>query len=119
MKKLLAMLLAAMMVFTVVGCDKKTAGTEPANIAGSYKLTAGMDNGTAVPEDQIPEYIIELSEDGGVTMTIMGISETGTWTQNGNVLTLTSDEGQTMDVTLEGNALVFTEGSNTMTFTKQ
>ena len=119
MKKLLALLLATMMVFTVAGCDKKAAGTETANIAGTYKLTAGLDNGNAVPADQIPEYIIELTEDGGVTMTVMGTTETGTWAQNGNVLTLTSDGGQTMDVTLEANALVFTEGSNSMTFTKQ
>lgn len=110
MKKLLALLLAVMMVFTLVGCSKSVAGT--------YKMTKAEMGGTELPMDAAPEMTITLNKDGTVVLSSEGESENGTWTQNGDTLTLSSDEGEDMDLTVDGNNLIMEQSGVTVTFSK-
>ena len=151
MKKLLAMLLAAMMVFTVVGCEQKKDDAAPvaeettdataeevpvateapvatetpavieevtSDITGTYKLSGAEMDGEALPMEGAPEMGIILDADGTVTLTSDGEAETGTWTQEGNELILTSDEGEVMTMTLEDGNLVMEESGVKMIFSK-
>ncbi|MBR5239232.1 MAG: hypothetical protein IKW04_01485 [Clostridia bacterium] len=148
MKKLLAMLLAAMMVFTVVGCEQKPATTETeapaetatpaeteapveteapaeidevsADITGTYKLSGAEMDGVVMSAEEMgaPEMGIILDADGTVTLTSEGESETGTWALEGNELILTSDEGDVMTMTLEDGNLVMEESGIKMIFSK-
>ncbi|MBR5239234.1 MAG: hypothetical protein IKW04_01495 [Clostridia bacterium] len=116
MKKLLALLLAAMMVFTVVGCDKKGG----AAIAGTYTLTGAEMNGEALPMDGAPETAVTLNADGTGTVSEGEATTACTWTQEGDTVTLVAPEQERpLVLTLEGNALVIEESGVKMTFTKQ
>ena len=124
MKKLLAMLLAAMMVFTVVGCEQKAetpAATEApvAGIAGTYKLSGAEMNGEALPMEGAPEMSVTLNADGSATVANGEENIPATWTQEGNTVTLVSpEEAEPMVLTVEGADLVIEDAGMKMIFSK-
>ncbi len=134
MKRIISIALAALMVvFLMAGCK---GGASDAS--GLYKVSEM--NGTPIleyfqkeaedsgaelndvlslfglSEETISDYwTITLDKDGTVSMTMMGESTEGTWTQDGNTVTITIDD-EPMDfaydngklsVTAEGVSVVF------------
>lgn len=71
-------------------------------------------NGVTITEDYAT---IELKDDGSYSLTMIGVSMSGTWTQDGNKVTLTNSEGVPQEATLDGNVLTlaFSEGSVDLT----
>ncbi|MBR5239229.1 MAG: hypothetical protein IKW04_01470 [Clostridia bacterium] len=144
MKKLLAMLLAAMMVFTVVGCEQKPATTETkapadgevpvateapaeieeasADITGTYVLTSSSDNGEEIPAEMLPQLSCTLNEDYTGTYANGGGEIQIQWAQEGNTVTFTAVGDGPADplvLTAEGNTLTGTDGTTVLVFTKQ
>ena len=115
MKKLTALLLAVLMVFTLAAC-KKTA-----SVSGTYKLTAASMDGEDIPLESEDIMYVVLNADGtgtyGPENDVMDI----TWSQEGDTVTLISKQigadnpfvmtydGTTLSGTTDGLALVFTK----------
>ena len=99
MKKVTALLLAVLMVFTLAACQKNSA-------AGTYILTSAEINGEIISAEGILNASITLEKDGTMIVSDDSSSEMGTWTQKGNVITQVSETGTTRDMVLEGDKLI-------------
>lgn len=107
-KRLFSAMLAVMvvMVFAFAGCGKK----EAAKLEGStYALSGGETaDGQKVDQEQIETLLGEISytfKEGGVLeCTAMGQTVEGTWKQDGNKVTISS-EGTDVEATLDGDKL--------------
>ncbi|MBR5239233.1 MAG: hypothetical protein IKW04_01490 [Clostridia bacterium] len=126
MKKLLAILLAAMMVFTVVGCDKNEtpASGAPAtdapasDITGQYTLTDMAMSGEEVPLDGAPEMTLTVFADGTAKMYNGMATQDLTWTQSGDQISFVDVNGVADVFTIQGSQLVYDMNDIYMVFSK-
>ena len=119
-----------------VGCDTSESTNEGA-LAGTWQLTSMsvsyMGQTIPIPPEEMEQTTITINEDG--TFSAYGVDEygdsytdSGTWSTNGNQLTVVSptDGTMTFEYTLSGNTLTLTEDmveegitiTVTMTFTR-
>ena len=123
MKKMTALLLAVLMVFTLAACKKNLGGAD--SVVGTYVLVEAIENGENVSLEGVSMSIV-LNEDNTVTYgagdaqsgTLMNI----TWSQEGNTVTLVSEQigpDDPLVMTLDGKTLTATTGGLTMVFEKQ
>ena len=116
MKKLIALLLIAVLALTCfVACGKKD-GDKAANIEGKYVISKM--GGEDAPDEYKEAMFVELKADGAATMTMGDEGGDCTWKQDGDKVILTA-EGETMEFTLNGNDLTMVENGEEMVFTKQ
>lgn len=134
MKRLFALLLAALMVLSMAACGGNTNDTDDSGkkepretvdpmvqISGTYVMDSYTENGEPVDEDTMAlfescKYI--LNKDGTCVygMSILGtdVEVNGTFTLKDDKLTITLDYGEeeeavAMEFTVEGDTIVFTE----------
>ena len=115
MKKIIALFLAVLMVFTLAACNKS------ASVVGTYGLTAASQNGEEIPFGEEAVMYIVLNEDGSGTYGPEGSPMNITWSQEDNTVTLIAEDigpddplvmtfdGETLSATTDGLALVFTK----------
>lgn len=124
MKKLTALLLAVLMVFTLAACQNNKQSATPADtsIAGSYVLVGASDNGEELDLEMFAELQFTLNEDGTGVYGNGGMDIEITWAQEGDTVTFTAvGEGPAdpLVLTVKGDTLVAIEGTSEMTFQKQ
>ena len=119
MKKLAAILLALAMLFTLAACGEKDNDSDP-NL-GRYEGTTIEGMGVTMNFSDIyeGENYVELKSGGKCVMTLEGDAAEGTWTLNGENITITI-EGIDSTGTLKDGTLVvdFMEMGMPMTFVK-
>lgn len=119
MKKLAAILLALAMLFTLAACGEKDNDSDP-NL-GRYEGTTIEAMGVTMNLSDIyeGENYVELKSGGKCVMTLEGDAAEGTWTLNGENITITI-EGIDSTGTLKDGTLVvdFMEMGMPMTFVK-
>ena len=119
MKKLAAILLALAMLFTLAACGEKDNDSDP-NL-GRYEGTTIEAMGVTMNLSDIyeGENYVELKSGGKCVMTLEGDAAEGTWTLNGEDITITI-EGIDSTGTLKDGTLVvdFMEMGMPMTFVK-
>lgn len=129
MKKLLALLLAAMMVFTVAGCekaaevankalDKLTDETPASDIAGQYTLINMAMSGEEIPLDGAPEMTLTVFADGTAKMYNGEGTQDLTWTQSGDQISFVGENGVADVFTIQGSQLVYDMNDIHMVFSK-
>ena len=116
--KKIALLLIAVVSALVMGI--MVAACAPKEATGTYKFVSmtmteggqtqtyevgmkGPDGSTITDE----YYVMELKEDGTVTYKAFGDTIDGTWTKDGNKVSVTMS-GSTQEFTLDGNVLTLT-----------
>lgn len=124
MKKLTALFLAVLMVFTLSACQnsKKADATKGGSIVGSYVLVGASDNGEEIDLELFGELNFTLNEDGTGTYGNGGMNIEITWAQEGDTVTFTAVGDGPADplvLTVKGDTLVAIEGTSEMTFQKQ
>ena len=125
MKRILPILLALLLVSSLLaGCVKKSSA------AGTYILKTM--NGETLEEqfatlldegmtmENIDEYFtLELKEDGTFLSLVAGEDPvSGTWKQEGGIV-LAEIDGETVEMTLNGDELSFTEEDQAYVFVKK
>lgn len=111
MKKILTFLLAGIMVFSLIACDKSTETKDESkevDFAGEWQLVLAEMNGQKAPESVLESMKIVINNDGTVELIDDGYSEEGTWTAEGNEITLVNgeDENEIMIFELKDDQLV-------------
>lgn len=119
--RILALLLALVMVLSLCACGKKEenaapapskpAASEPAapkgpDAAGKYTAVQAVMMGMTMAGDDVPDFQIDLKDGGKGTVTIDGDSDETAWTLSGDQLTLEVD-GEKMTGKLDGDVIVF------------
>lgn len=129
MKKFLSILLAVMLMLTfasLVGCKSGDGdgdgdgGADP--IVGVYTQTYLEVDGVERPLPEGVTLTMEIKADGTVVMTQSydgeSQSESGTWTKDGNAVSIIIDSDTTI-LTAGENTLTYSEGGYVQVFTKQ
>ena len=62
--------------------------------------------------------VIDIKKDGSCTITSLGMATQGTWSKSGNVITIT-DEGESIEFTLDGDKLIAEVEGSTITLIKK
>ncbi len=123
MKKLTALFLAVLMVFTLAACqNNKFQGGDSASVVGSYVLVGAAENGEEMDLEMFAELQFTLEEDGTGTYGNGSMNIEITWTQDGDTVTFTAvsdGPAEPLVLTVKGDTLVATEGTSEMTFQKQ
>ena len=120
MKKAIAILLIAVLALTCfVACGKKDKGGDAAGPEGKYVAKVSEDELKEAGVESAEElYCIELKAEGKATMTAQGLSQDGTWTQEGDKLTITFED-ESSEATLNGSELTIGTGEDAMVLVKQ
>lgn len=122
MKRIFALLLAAMMVMSLAACGGNNNESTDLQVSGNtYVFESMTENGEAVAEDMSALYAgskYVFNSDGtcvyAMSMFGMDIETNGTYTQNGTTVTITLDYGE--EGTVE---MAFQVSGDTITFTEE
>ena len=117
MKKLVALLLAAVMVFSLTACGG--SGNPAVGKYGLEKMSAGGMEFTADDLESLMSLagvegkflVVELTEDGKFIMTSEvdeSMNTEGTYTIDGNTITITA-EGSDISGTIDGDTITLTD----------
>lgn len=116
MLRLFSLLLVVVLALGMAACGGKS------DVTGTWVLSGGSQDGVTVDQETLEAVMGEMTytfEDGGkVTMSLAGVSVEGTWTQDGDTVTLES-QGTTSTMTLDGDKLTLEESGVTVEFTKK
>lgn len=118
MKKLMALLVAGMMVFSLASCG---GGGEATGYEGKYISVSGEMMGMELTGEDIAGWALELNNGGKGKMDIDGETGNIKWTLDGETITVNVD-GEEMTGTFEDDKLVFDDilGSGMkLTFAKE
>ena len=120
--RILGMALAFVMVCAMLSVTACSSGGGTMDVAGTkWALTGGSAGDITLTKDQIQSVIGEITytfEEGGTLVVAMGGTEAeGNWEQNGNTITI-SAQGESMDMTLQGDTLQIQQGEVIATFTR-
>lgn len=149
MKKIIALLLATLLVFTLAGCNNKTDGTPmksaEADVSGpsvageapapnatpqqsdspviaDYTLAGASQDGVTLADGEFPPLKVTLREDGTGTYGTDGSMMDIFWTLEGNQYTFISSQigpENPLVLTIDGDTLVAMDGNLEMIFKKQ
>lgn len=122
-KRVITLFLALAMVVSLAAC-----GGGGSNVAGTYNLTEMNAGGISMNIEEISSMagmdvsiVLNLKSDGNFSLDMSAIdsseSLSGTWTADGNTLSLTSD-GSTITGSIDGGTIVLEESGQTLTFEK-
>ena len=119
MKKVVSLMLVAVMVFSLAACGSKSN-----SILGTYKMTKVSMAGVEVSVDEYLKAVgqedgsvtMEIKDGGTYTIDMAGSTEEGTWEEKDGKITLDGLEAK-----LDGKNLTMTESSSqlSMVFEKQ
>lgn len=124
MKKKLTLLIAgvlACLLFVMAGCNNQASN---ASLEGTtWTLTGGTQDGLTFTQEQIESILGEITytfEKDGVVIAKMGdMSMEGSWHQDGNQVTITS-EGETGGTfTINGDKMTMEHDEGTIEFSKK
>lgn len=117
---LVGVLACSMLMFSACGGDKNTDVT-----GTTWALSGGSQGDLKITKEQIEtvmggEITYSFEADGKLVMEVpaLGVSAEGTWKQDGNTVTV-EVEGQSADMTLDGDTLSITQGDVVATFSKK
>ncbi len=149
MKKIIALLLATLLVCTLAGCNNKTEGTDmksaEADVSGpsvageapapnatlqqsdspviaDYTLVEASQDGEALADGEFPPLKVTLREDGTGTYGTDGNLMDIFWILEGNQYTFISSQlgpENPLVLTVDGDTLVAVDGNLEMIFQKQ
>lgn len=122
-KRVITLFLALAMVVSLAAC-----GGGGSDVAGTYNLTEMNAGGVSMNIDELSsmagvdvKITLNLKSDGNFSLDMSAIdasqSLSGTWTADGNTLSITAD-GATTTGTIDGGTIVLEENGQTMTFEK-
>ena len=113
----------------LVGCggeppvDEATVAKEA--FAGSWELTSMSQNGDTTTSDDVQmlaalgmKVTLSLNEDGSAKLVVFDSTMTGTWEAADATTATAVLDGQSVDMTLDGEQLTLAESGSTMTFKK-
>ena len=121
--KVFTLLMVLVLVFSLTACGGSKE-EENANLAGTtWALSGGSQEGTTVDKATLEtllggEMVYAFSEDGKVTLSLGDAQVEGTWSQDGDQISL-DVQGETGTMTLSGDKLTLEEGNVTVEFTKK
>lgn len=124
MKKALAVVMSvlAICMFVFVGCGNSSSTANNSLENTTWSLNGAESSGVQVTKDQLDsimgETTLQFKEDGQMSMSLAGESVDGTYTVNGNTISLTMS-GSTTDVTLDGDQITMESAGMQLFFTKQ
>ena len=108
----------------LVGCGGSASDPKQAFI-GTWELIEMNDNGTITSQEDLEllkslgiEVTAELNEDGTASINMMGEAMTGTWEASSATAGKITIEGQSVDMTLDGDKLSMSQNNQTLTFQK-
>lgn len=117
---LVGVLACSMLMFSACGGEKNTDVT-----GTTWALSGGSQGDTKITKEQIEtvmggEITYSFEADGKLVMEVptLGVSAEGTWKQDGSTVTV-EVEGQSADMTLDGDTLSITQGDVVATFSKK
>lgn len=117
---LVGVLACSMLMFSACGGEKNTDVT-----GTTWALSGGSQGDLKITKEQIEtvmggEITYSFEADGKLVMEVpaLGVSAEGTWKQDGNTVTV-EVEGQSADMTLDGDTLSITQGDVVATFSKK
>ena len=117
---LVGVLSCSMLMLSACGGDKNTDVT-----GTTWALSGGSQGDLKITKEQIEtvmggEITYSFEADGKLVMEVpaLGVSAEGTWKQDGNTVTV-EVEGQSADMTLDGDTLSITQGDVVATFSKK
>lgn len=117
---LVGVLACSMLMLSACGGDKNTDVT-----GTTWALSGGSQGDLKITKEQIEtvmggEITYSFEADGKLVMEVpaLGVSAEGTWKQEGNTVTV-EVEGQSADMTLDGDTLSITQGDVVATFSKK
>ena len=119
-KRVMAMLLLCVMAFSLVACGGSSGGSA---FAGEWKIESMEAEGMKIEKDMLSmmgmdDITMKITEDGKVTMNMLGEEETIQGKVDGNKLVLEQD-GEVVNLVLNGGKLVWDMGEEgNMTFSK-
>ena len=121
-KKLVSLLLVALMVFTLVACSSSGGGSGAANKpspVGKYVLTGMEENGEATSQEDLDllkslglTVTMEIKEDGTGSMDLFGEALEFTWDADNIIL-----EGEKQAYTFDGSKFTIENDGTKMEFT--
>ena len=121
--KLLSLLLALTLVLSLAACGGGS-GSETNDLTGTtWVLSGGSQGDTTVDKETLEdmfdgEMTYAFEADGKVTLSLAGVSVEGTWSQDGNSVTV-DIQGDTGTMTLDGDKLTIEESGVTVEFSKK
>lgn len=120
MKRRLALLLAIVMVVgtMMMGCKSKS------DLAGTTWVATSLEDakGTKISGDNlkaIMDFTIEFKDDNKLHMAINGSETDGTYSQKGDKVTLTADDGSSLEVKVDGSTMTMEQNGSKVTFEKK
>lgn len=121
--RVLTVLMALVMTFCLAACGNSDEKT-PVELAGTtWALSGGSQGDTKVDKATLEsllggEMTYAFAEDGKVTLALADAQVEGTYTQDGNSVSL-DIQGETGTMTIDGDKLLLEQNDITVEFTKK
>lgn len=122
--KLLSLLLALSLALSLAACGGGGSGSGTTDLTGTtWVLSGGSQGDVTVDKETLEstfggEMTYAFEADGKLTLSLAGVSVEGTWSQDGNTVSL-DVQGDTGTMTLDGDKLTMEESGVTVEFTKK
>lgn len=120
-KLVLAALMVAVMAFALCSCGGGSVdGTYVVSEYKGQNIDDALEQMKSLGVEMTAEQLgmITLSDGKNATLSMMGVSKSGTYTVDGENLTITVD-GQSSTVNIKDGVITYTEGSETMKMKKK
>ena len=116
----MTLFMALVLSLTLAACG----GGKSDGLAGTtWALSSGSQGDVTLDKDTLEgllggEMTFNFEKDGKVTFAMSGMEAEGTWSQDGNTITIES-EGQSMSMALDGDKITMEQSGVTLEFTKK
>lgn len=123
----LMLVLACVMGLTACGGKSKAVGKYDLESMETEGMTINvqdmLDTLSESGVEMNVEIVLDLKEDGTFTLDMAALDESqsdqGTWEEKDGIVTLSAEDGEPIDATLEGDTLTLEEDGEKMVFKKQ
>lgn len=119
--RLFALAMTLVAVLSLAACGGSDASTD---LTGTtWALSSGSQDGVTMDKETLEglfggEMTYTFAEDGKVTLALAGVEVEGTWTQDGDTVSVDM-QGDTGTMTIDGDKLTMEESGVTVEFTKK
>ena len=119
--KVLTLLMALVLTFSLAACGGSSDSTD---LTGTtWALSGGSQGSTKVDKATLEsllggEMVYSFAEDGKVTLSLSGAEVEGTWSQDGNEVSL-DIQGDTGTMTIDGDKMILEQDGIKVEFTKK
>lgn len=120
MLRVFSLLLVVVLAFSLAACG----GSDSNDLTGTtWALSGGSQEGVTVDKATLEsilggEMTYSFEKDGKATMALAGVSVEGTWSQDGDTVTMEA-QGQSFTLTIDGDKLLMDQSGVTVEFTKK